>query len=249
MVYLGRVVGVGLTKQGDPMAVYAVSGRSSGSQARKLIFGEGSIRTAKFIPSHFSEEDKQKCEKMWEEQKENLLYNVTRLSGINILVVSNGYHTDKIREVISGIDSCEEMKNMMEDILLTEGPEHDPSRTPRIAGIVDALGGLYFALGIVTKKGAKAVEVTPKPGQVKLVATYQENPSTADLLGPELDSLGTETLQMDGLTPPELAGEFMGWLASQKDGKVEVISSAGMVYNYSGNAWDFKDGIRNLWGD
>ena len=249
MVYLGRVVGVGLTKEGHPMAVYAISGRSPGSQARKLIFdsAELAIKTAKFIPSHFNADDREKCEVMWAEQEEYLLYNATNRTSSKILTVSNGYQTDMIAEGISDFDGPREsMNKMMEGVLFKEGPEHDPSSTPRIAGIVDPFEGVYFALGIVTKEGARAVEVKTRPGQVKLVATYQNNPSTEPLVGPELDSLGAVDLEMEGITPLDLAEEFMGWLDSQKDGKVEVISSAGMVYDYN-TGWGFKP--KNLWGD
>ena len=161
MEYPGRVIIIGRSQKVDTVVMYAITGRSPSSQARRLIIDE-SNKTIFVKPT---DEETLKTG-----QPELLVYSsVIYNKG---LVVSNGKQTDSVREAL-------DLQKRPADILL-KGLEtwdyepDEPNYTPRISGCVTDKGA---ALSVIKRAEDGSVlkyffDVPLIAGKGKLIATY-----------------------------------------------------------------------------
>ena len=152
--YPGRIILLGYDREGRPVALYAITGRSENSRNRVLRSQDGIIRTEPFDESKVSDPSL-------------IIYSAVRWIGERI-IVTNGDHTDTIYdEIISGGD--------VEEALVKRTYEPDgPIYTPRIAGIIDDAG---YCLGIIRKNGENAERLLyrygKEPGIAHVIHTYE----------------------------------------------------------------------------
>src|SRR3989344_4179360 len=98
MVYIGRAVGLGRTPDTNPAALYAVSGRSGESKARKATINDNKIHIG---PLDGSDNDPLRH------------YDAMTLVDRNSIVVSNGVHTNGIAETYEKVKRSEDaIKNV-----------------------------------------------------------------------------------------------------------------------------------------
>ncbi len=154
-MYLGRIVAVGMSRDGRAVAGYRVSSRSFPNREIKVDGAKGSV-----IPKPGFENDIRKSP--------YIAYNCARIEG-SVAVVSNGSHTDHIAEKIaSGMN----VRDALASVLLAMDYEKDAYSTPRIAGTIDASSGKAF-LGIVRKNALIVDEVPVSKGGLFYVSTYE----------------------------------------------------------------------------
>ncbi|MBI5061344.1 MAG: hypothetical protein HZB67_03445 [Candidatus Aenigmarchaeota archaeon] len=162
MVYLGRVLGVGITDSYDdcePTLVYAVSGRSQPSRERKATVPDAhraykSYDTVHIGPLDGSDDDPLRH------------YDAIMLTD-GIGVVSSGQHTNEIMRQLT--DTTKKSEMVLRNVLSEFGYEPDEYHTPRIAGIVENDG---FYLGMVSENGVDIAMILPKPGDIFSITTY-----------------------------------------------------------------------------
>lgn len=150
-MYLGRILSVGSTDMGK-FASYRVSSRSFPNRMTKVYDDRVAI-----VPKEGFETDVFK--------NPYIAYNCIKIVG-DIVVVSNGSHTDVIAEKIA---SGMSIRDSLALSLLTMDYEKDDYNTPRIAGTVTLEGEAY--LGIVTHESL-IVEKVPE-GKSAYIATYE----------------------------------------------------------------------------
>ncbi|MDR0984020.1 MAG: IMP cyclohydrolase [Ruminococcus sp.] len=167
-VYPGRIVILGKTPSGEPLAAYAIMGRSENSRNRIFIKENGILKT---VPK-----DESKCT-----DPSLIIYNAVREFGTK-LIVTNGDQTDTICELIN-------KQFTFEQALRTREFEPDePNYTPRISGIINFHTGYFnYAISIIkTADGNKdscerfsfAYEA-PVAGVGHLIHTYQDEKLTS----------------------------------------------------------------------
>jgi IMP cyclohydrolase len=227
MPYPGRVIVLGREAAGEhDVVVYAITGRSSSSQARRLVFDDqGTVRTEVTVAAELTRGD----EKL-------LIYNCLRAFPGG-LAISNGAQTDLIWEAASqlkpsqGTPSALEtlqrafhQPHLLSGIDLTCYEPDEPAFTPRISGCLthDA------ALSIVRRghNGAADREFFYVPlvaGRGKLLATYagQNRDPLPAFSGPPLD------VGLSGGTADEVCGDVyrsLGPEAGGEDFRVAVMS-------------------------
>jgi IMP cyclohydrolase len=157
LMYVGRIVAVGLNQAGAPCGLYRVSSRSFPDREARVISTGVAI-----VPKPGHEQDIF--------QNPYIAYNCLQLIGERC-VVSNGSHTDIIvGKLADGLPP----RDALIGSLHAMDYEHDSLETPRIAGIVESGSNRGF-LGIVTKGSlhVKAIELTP--GRAWYVATYEHD--------------------------------------------------------------------------
>ena len=141
MSYIGRVVGVGATKDGNPVLLYGLSGRSPPSRARIAV-----VHGSRVAIEPYGE---MTPEQMSEAQR--LVYDAIMISNTSAIgVVSNGKQTGSIyRGYMRKHDAS---GRVMKDVSVPttnsinralkrwghEGKAGDRYRTPRTAGMPDA---------------------------------------------------------------------------------------------------------------
>ncbi len=161
MEYPGRVIIIGKSPGGDDVVMYAITGRSPSSQARRL---------------EIDEENKNVFVKPTDEeilktgQPELLVYSAI-MYGKGI-VVGNGKQTEDIRE-------CMDMEKWPVEVLLDGQRKWDyepdePNYTPRISGCITNRGA---ALSVTKRAEDGAVikhyfDIPMIPGKGKMIATY-----------------------------------------------------------------------------
>jgi IMP cyclohydrolase len=161
MEYPGRVIILGMSEDKAIIALYAVTGRSPSSQARKFILSEDKIRI-------FVKPTDEKLIKTG--QPELLIYPAVVIK--NGIIISNGKHTEDIVKASGNggtpaVVLAEALKNWMYE------PD-EPSFTPRISGYANFEEG---ALSIIKKSqdiSALRYYFSFKliPGTGKMIATY-----------------------------------------------------------------------------
>ncbi len=234
MVYLGRIVGVGLNEDGRPFGVYSVSGRSPPSKERKAeLIDDCRVRIG---PSGELTDDQRVMEDL-------IFYNAIIANGnTGKATITNGKHTD-ITDYSTNSDivvdnpcSC-----IAAGFLANGGAEPDKYRTPRIGGI------LYgpdekSSLGIVTEFGMIVSDIDIVSGgfnkeNVNYVSTYAGDPANPrEVVIPGLTIPGGN-FPLYGKTAQKLADNMYDWM----DRDFVVATSAAL--------WDngkWKLAVRNL---
>ncbi len=160
-MYLGRIVGVGMTPAGNGAVMYRVSSRSFPN--RQAVSNGAAIA---IMPRPGFESDLAKSP--------YIAYNCFRAAG-NYAIASNGSHTDPITEKIAmGLPP----RDAIALGLLAMDYEKDDYDTPRIVAIVSKNEARGW-LGIVRKDGLIVREFALQPGQIYYVSTYEHHtPST-----------------------------------------------------------------------
>ncbi len=161
-MYVGRMVGVGKTKEGKNTAIYRVSSRSFPN--RTAIIAESGDSVA--IESRDPEE---------EVTNPFVKYTCVQKSS-DWLVMSNGTHTDLIAQRLEeGLAPAEALATTLEEF----GYEQDGHNTPRIAGIVPREGNKGW-LGVIRDDGLELEEVDLENGQFRYVATNEHSSPRPD---------------------------------------------------------------------
>ena len=160
-MYLGRIVGVGMTPSGKGTVMYRVSSRSFPN--RQAVANGQAIA---IMPRAGFEDDLAKSP--------YIAYNCLRVAG-NYAIASNGSHTDPIAEKIAvGVPP----RDAIAIGLLAMDYEKDDYDTPRIVAIVSKSEARGW-LGIVRKDGLIVREFPLTPGELYYVSTYEHNIPTA----------------------------------------------------------------------
>jgi len=167
MPYPGRVIIIGKSPAGKNVVMYAITGRSPSSQARRLVI-DGEAQQVLVTPTD---------EETLKTGNPDLLVYPAIMCGSGI-AVSNGKQTVDIFNHLS--------KDRAATAVLTEalaGWEYEPDApnyTPRISGCITSGAGM----GILKRDGdgsvaAACCELSLTPGRGRLIATYSganENP-------------------------------------------------------------------------
>ena len=156
-MYLGRIVAIGLTSEGNAAAMYRVSSRSFPN--REAITTAAGIA---IVPKPGFEGDLRK--------NPYIAYNCLRTAG-KYAITSNGSQTDPIVEKIAmGMP----LRDAFALGLLAMDYEKDQLDTPRIVAAIGA-GDTTGYLGIVRKNALLVREFELKPGQLFYISTYECN--------------------------------------------------------------------------
>jgi len=161
--YLGRIVGMGLTSDGNPLLLYGVSGRSEPSKQRRAYpdIHAGIVRIDP-IGELTSEQ---------EAIRDLIIYNAMKLNP-TLAVVSNGRQTDEIFDLVTRFHN----PNRLLTVLYGMGPEPDKYSTPRIGGAFynnGAKEGIAFKdEALPAKKRSEIWQVDLGRGRVEFTSTY-----------------------------------------------------------------------------
>lgn len=211
MRYPGRVIIIGLDKTAEKLiTVYAVTGRSPSSQARRIEYEGGKARVLPLDTEIVKQGD-----------PELLIYPSLHIAPF--LAVSNGNHT---RDIVSHIEPEQSaVKTLTESLCGWDYEPDKPNFTPRISGC--AVNKRRASLSII-KKAANDdslryyYDFPLIPGQGRLIATYagpNQNP-LPPFTGEPL------TVILSGNTPEETVEEVYSALdppAGEPDFRVAVI--------------------------
>ena len=169
-MYLGRIVAIGLTKEGNASAMYRVSSRSFPN--REAIKTSAGIA---IVPKAGFEGDLRK--------NPYIAYNCLRTAG-KYAIVSNGSQTDPIVEKIA-------MNMPLRDAfslgLLAMDYEKDSLDTPRIVAAIGN-GDTTGYLGIVRKNALLVREFELKPGELRYISTYECNRPADEQMTSDFDA-------------------------------------------------------------
>jgi hypothetical protein len=269
MVYLGRIVGAGSTKNNESAIVYAVSGRSEGSKARTAHL----YPTRVFIGSSITKIPYDRITEIQKASIKQYLDGVARYAAVSSWVkdltdnekatlkkqIENEqfifYDGIKIpRDSYCGIVSNGlhtegiARTHYIDKVLLKWGPELDgPNNTPltpRIAGYVldNGIGveGIYYDLGIISK-----------PKEPRVMMSIKAKPSLIEGLStyagnPDSPAeivinhdLKLLTLPAEGITAQQLADDLFDWVD-----KKFVVCTAAAVFDSKTEKWILA--VRNL---
>jgi IMP cyclohydrolase len=156
-MYVGRIVSVACTLQGNAVAMYRVSSRSFPN--RRSVISDDKVS---IVPQVGFEDDLSK--------NPYISYNCLLLAN-DYAIVSNGSHTDPIAEkLLAGLPP----KEALSMVLLTLDYEHDSLDTPRIAALVSKDASSAW-LGIVRKDALLVKECKLEPGKAFYLCTYEKN--------------------------------------------------------------------------
>jgi len=230
-MYLGRIVGVGVSGRRVPFAVYGVTGRSERSKRRRAQISEDG-RTIRIAPLDELTPEQEKI-------KDLIIYNAFRTdpSG-SVLFATNGRQTDGMVEGLQR-DPRRARTTIVEEVLEALGAEPDePICTARIASSIDGLTR-EAVLGLVTKTHAAiAMPVSiQEPGQALCIATYAGDEQHPE--APEFESLREiiRPLALVGESAEELSSAFYGWLEATHG--AFVVCSAAAYWNEPAGKWDY----------
>lgn len=262
-MYIGRVVGVGLTEEGKPAVVYGVSGRSPGSMARVAhryptrVFIGSSLTTKPY--DKLTELDKDALRafsrlgwynsdsKAGEISRE--LVRELSLEEMGILrkqiederlIFYDGIKTDVFGAVVSNGRHTRGIHRSydVEGILRHWGPELDgPDKTPytpRIAGLAE-LGFDHADLGITSRPREVTMFTSDMvPGYIDGLSTYDPDPDKPNEIVINYSPSLLE-LPAKGETSQELADALYKWM----DPKFVVCTAAAVHHG----KWDLA--VRN----
>ena len=156
-MYLGRIVAIGLTPEGNAAAMYRVSSRSFPN--REAIETAAGIA---IVPKPGFEGDLRK--------NPYIAYNCLRTAG-KYAIVSNGSQTDPIVEKIAmGFPP----RDAITLGLLAMDYEKDHLDTPRIVAVVSNKKPVGY-LGIIRKDAVMVREFALEPGKCYYLSTYEKN--------------------------------------------------------------------------
>lgn len=202
--YPGRLIVIGAPEKGAKAAiVYAITGRSPSSQARKLVRRDGGVWVE---PTD---------EGTLKKGNVDLLVYPAVLFAPTGVAVSNGRQTADVRDrLLAGADPVAALSGAL------AGWDFEPDApifTPRISG---CLIGAAAALSVVRRGPAGETlrsyfEASPRAGEGRLVSTY---------VGPNVEPLPVfagepRTVGMPGSSPAETAEAFYRELGPGPDGR------------------------------
>ena len=157
VMYVGRIVAVGRTTEGNNAAMYRVSSRSFPNREARVCGDKVAI-----MPRPGFEGDLQKSP--------YIAYNCVRTAG-DYVVVTNGSHTDPIVEKIAmGMPP----RDALALGLLAMDYEKDDYNTPRIAAIVHKSDNQAF-LATIRHDALHVSSFELKDGEAFYVATYEHD--------------------------------------------------------------------------
>ena len=161
MEYPGRIIIIGKSPQGDDVVMYAITGRSPSSQARRLEIDKENKKV--FVKP--TDEETLKTG-----QPELLVYSAIMYD--RGMVVGNGKQTEDI-------NACMDREKEPAEVLLNGQRKWDyepdePNYTPRISGCITDKGS---ALSVIKRAEDGAVikhyfDIPMIPGKGKMIATY-----------------------------------------------------------------------------
>ena len=168
-MYLGRIVAIGMTKEGKAAAMYRVSSRSFPN--REAVLGNQQVA---IMPRPGFEDDLRK--------NSYITYNCIRLTG-EWAVATNGSQTDPIVEKLAmGYPA----RDAIALPLLAMDYEKDSLDTPRIVAVVGSKCRKGY-LGIVRRDALLVREFDLVPGQVRYLSTYEKNRPCDDQVTGDFD--------------------------------------------------------------
>ena len=168
-MYLGRIVAIGMTKEGKAAAMYRVSSRSFPN--REAVLGNHQVA---IMPRPGFEDDLRK--------NPYITYNCIRLTG-EWAVATNGSQTDPIVEKLAmGYPA----RDAIALPLLAMDYEKDSLDTPRIVAVVGSKCRKGY-LGIVRRDALLVREFDLVPGQVRYLSTYEKNRPCDDQVTGDFD--------------------------------------------------------------
>ena len=168
-MYLGRIVAIGMTKEGKAAAMYRVSSRSFPN--REVVLGNQQVA---IMPRPGFEDDLRK--------NPYITYNCIRLTG-EWAVATNGSQTDPIVEKLAmGYPA----RDAIALPLLAMDYEKDSLDTPRIVAVVGSKCRKGY-LGIVRRDALLVREFDLVPGQVRYLSTYEKNRPCDDQVTGDFD--------------------------------------------------------------
>ena len=168
-MYLGRIVAIGMTKEGKAAAMYRVSSRSFPN--REAVLGNQQVA---IMPRPGFEDDLRK--------NPYITYNCIRLTGEGA-VATNGSQTDPIVEKLAmGYPA----RDAIALPLLAMDYEKDSLDTPRIVAVVGSKCRKGY-LGIVRRDALLVREFDLVPGQVRYLSTYEKNRPCDDQVTGDFD--------------------------------------------------------------
>jgi len=158
-MYIGRIVSVFMTPEGNLGVGYRVSSRSFPNRTASLA-----ERRISIIPRPGHEADLQK--------NPYIAYNAVRIvCDGEVAVATNGSQTDPIAEKLeSGMNA----RDAIAFSSLVMDYEKDDYNTPRVSAVVDAVDKSAW-LGIVRHDGIEVRQMPLEEGRFFYVATYEEN--------------------------------------------------------------------------
>lgn len=229
MVYLGRICGVGLTEEGKPAMVYAVSGRSEASRQRKatIVRDPPPPETSCFVHIGPLESD---------DNDPLRHYDAIICYRWGFGVVSNGRQTGDLgaegNKSMSS-KSNEYIINGMAHVLQKWGAEPDEYKTPRIGGAVKEIReiwerrtpqGFHFCLGRVSEYGLNIIQPNVKRGNIFGISTYN-----GDFEDPRKVVVSRDPnilILPSGRSATELANNLYDWMDQDF-----VVCTAAAVYD------------------
>jgi len=153
-MYVGRIVGVGRTLEGQLTASYRISSRSFPNRAARR-----SGRSIQIVPETGSADATSdspyiayEC-LVWDER---------------FAVVSNGTHTRPIFERLKAGNTA---RDAIMAVLVGLDREFDQHDTPRICGVLDIAGDRLW-LGSITMQSIHVMPMTVEAGQLAYLTTY-----------------------------------------------------------------------------
>ena len=168
-MYLGRIVAIGMTKEGKAAAMYRVSSRSFPN--REAVLGNQQVA---IMPRPGFEDDLRK--------NPYITYNCIRLTG-EWAVATNGSQTDPIVEKLAmGYPA----RDAIALPLLAMDYEKDSLDTPRIVAVVGSKCRKGY-LGIGRRDALLVREFDLVPGQVRYLSTYEKNRPCDDQVTGDFD--------------------------------------------------------------
>jgi len=269
MVYLGRIVGAGSTKNGKAAIVYAVSGRSEGSKARTAHLYPRRV----FIGSSLTKIPYDKITEIQKAIIKQYLDGVARYAAVSSWVKDltdnekpilkkqiedeqfifyNGIKTPMYHYcgiVSNGLHTADIVRtHYIDQVLLKWGPELDgPNKTPltpRIAGYVVSGGkgvkDIYYDLGIISKPKEPKVSMSIK-AKPGLIQGLSTYAGNPNSPAEIVINHDPEllTLPAEGITAQQLADDLFDFVD-----KEFVVCTAAAVYNPKTERWE--KAVRNL---
>jgi IMP cyclohydrolase len=211
--YPGRVVILGRDSAGvNTVIVYAITGRSASSQARKLVVEDNAIWAKSTDEAALKKGN-----------RELLVYPAIQFTPLGI-AVSNGRQTADIGTALTQIQNAVEV--LSSSLSAWDYEPDSPIFTPRISGCV--LSGGKAALGIIRRDpdGAsqrKFYDVPLRAGRGKMIATYSgENKDPLPSFREEPVEIGIQAERADEMA--EAVYDALGPKGGRDDFRVSVAS-------------------------
>ncbi|TBG96003.1 IMP cyclohydrolase [Rhizobium leguminosarum] len=154
-MYVGRIVGVGRTREGSLTAAYRVSSRSFPDRSAERT--GNSIRIVPRAGSADAASDSPYI------AYECLVWNE------RFGVVSNGTHT---RPIFERLKAANTVRDATVSVLAGLDREFDQHDTPRICGVIDLVEDRMW-LGSITATGLTVMPIHVADGQMAYVTTYE----------------------------------------------------------------------------